>query len=356
MANTTQQTRDAAERRAEKREARFWQIVSAILSILGIAVSVFIYFDTKDSTENQIVEALAERYETVDREMTYEQALQAVDREMEELKLDYQTTTKENVALQQKTDSLEREINSLSAEIDYSEQITLAEKYAALGNYEVAIPILNNIPEKQEDAVALQKEYTNAYERSTLAAVETLAGNWNFDEAETLLDKALEVLPGSALLLDKKKDIMPQYLVETIECYKSENLWLLDSKEYIKMSGKSYRHAIYSQQSDIVGSMFNNSYSANAFYNLDGKYNQLSGIVGHIDFSGSGTIGKQDSGQVYNAEITIWGDERELATISLSSNDVAQEFSVSVSGVQVLEFRVKCGGNSKVGIAEIQIR
>ena len=122
------------------------------------------------------------------------------------------------------------------------------------------------------------------------------------------------------------------------------------------MSGKSYRHAIYSQQSDVVGSMFNNAYSANAFYNLDGRYTQLSGIIGSIDFSGSGTIGLQDGGQVYDAEITIWGDEQEIATINLSSDDSATEFNVSVSGVKILEFRVKCGGNSKVGIAEIQIR
>ncbi len=82
----------------------------------------------------------------------------------------------------------------------------------------------------------------------------------------------------------------------------------------------------------------------------------MSGIIGHIDFSGSGTIGKQDGGQVYDAEITIWGDDKEIKTIELSANDTTKNFEVSVTGVKILEFQVKCGGNSKVGIAEIQIR
>ena len=170
-----------------------------------------------------------------------------------------------------------------------------------------------------------------------------------------MIDEALKIVPDSQMLLDKKNTVTPKYLVDTVECYKSENLWRLDSKEYMKMSGKSYKHAIFTQQSDTVASMFNRAYSANAFYNLDGKYSQLSGIVGHIDFSGSGTIGENDGGQVYDAEITIWGDDKEICTISLSANDTAKEFNYSVEGVNILEFRVKCKGNSSVGIAEIQI-
>lgn len=333
-----------------------WEMLTAVATILGVLSTIFFYYDAKQSTEKKIVEALSERYESVDRDMSYEQALEAVDR-------DIQTLTNDNASLQLEKDKLENEVNSLEEkiksleeEIDRSEKIAIAESYAASGNYEVAIPILNSISEKTDDIVALLKDYTSNYEISTVTNAELLASNWNFDEAITLIDEALKIVPNSQVLLDKKRDITPKYLVDTIECYKAENLWLLDSKEYIKMSGKSYRHAIYTQQSDIVGSMFNNAYSANVFYNLDGRYNQLSGIFGSIDFSGSGTIGKQDGGQVYDAEITIWGDEQEITTINLSSDDAAKDFNVPISGVKILEFRVKCGGNSKVGIAEIQIR
>lgn len=345
-----------AQKKREKREDRFWKTATLLVSIAAIVVSIFIYLDTKRSTENKIVEALSERYASVDKEMSYEQALEAVDRDIQTLTNDKESLQLEKNQLENKVNLLEEEIKSLEEEIDRSEKITRAESYAASGNYEVAIPTLNSISEKTEDVVALLKDYTANYEISVVTEAESLASNWNFDEAVVLIDEALKIVPNSQVLLDKKRDITPKYLVDTIECYKAENLWLLDSKEYIKMSGKSYRHAIYTQQSDIVGSMFNNAYSANAFYNLDGRYSQLSGIVGSIDFSGSGTIGKQDGGQVYDAEITIWGDEQEITTINLSSDDAAKNFNVSISGVKILEFRVKCGGNSRVGIAEIQIR
>lgn len=340
----------------EEKKFPIWEVLTAVATILGVISSIFFYFDAKQSTENKIVETLSERYESVDKEMSYEQALEAVDRDIQSLTNDNVSLQLERNNLENEVTSLKEKVKSLEEDIDRSEKIDRAESYAVSGNYEVAIPTLNSISEKTEDIVALLKDYTSNYEISVVTKAESLASNWNFDEAVALIDEALKIVPNSQVLLDKRRDITPQYLVDTIECHKAENLWLLDSKEYIRMSGKNYRHAIYTQQSDIVGSMFNNAYSANAFYNLDGRYSQLSGIIGSIDFSGSGTIGKQDGGQVYDAEITIWGDDQEIATINLSSDDAAKEFNVSISGVKILEFRVKCGGNSKVGIAEIQIR
>lgn len=345
------------------REERLWKVLTFIVTLAGIASSFYFHWDAKRSTENKIVEALSERYESVDKEMSYEQALQAVDKDIKKLENDKSTLQSENsdlnsknTMLNEKISDLEHEIDALKKDISYSDKIAQAETYAASGNYEVAIPVLNSIPEKSEDIVALLKDYTEHYEISIVTSAEALANDGNFNEAVNLIDEALKIIPNSQILLDKRDNVTPKYLVDTIECYKAENLWLLDSKENMKMSGKSYRHAIFSQSSDVVGSMFNSPYSASAFYNLDSKYSQLSGIVGHIDFSGSGTIGENNGGQVDDAEITIWGDDKEICIITLLSNDTAEDFNVSVAGVDILEFRIKCGGNSKVGIAEIQIR
>lgn len=295
--------------------------------------------------------------------MSYEQAFQTIYEDMGQLKSDksiLQKTIDESktdiTILQSEKQNLQAEIDSLKSANNRSEQIALAESYASSGNYEVAIPILNEITEKTEGVNALLKEYTTNYESSIISSAESLANDGNYDKAIALIGEALKIVPDSQALLNKKDNVTPTYLVDTVECYKSTNLWLLDSREYIKMSGKSYKHAIFTQQSDIAASMFNRAYSASAFYNLDGQYSQLSGIVGHIDFSGSGTIGENDGGQVYSAEITIWGDDKEICNILLSASDTAKEFNQSIDGVNVLEFRVKCNGNSKVGIAEIQIR
>lgn len=335
------------------RESIIGAVVGAVITGL---FSLLIFHLGNFSTQDSIVEALSVRFDSVDENMSYEQALQTVYEDMEQLKannLDLQKSlddSNDNCAI------LQSEIDSLKNASNRSEQIALAESYASSGNYEVAIPILNEITEKTEDVNALLKDYTTNYEALIISNAESLANDGNYDEATTLINDALKIVPNSQSLLDKKNNVTPKYLVDTIECYKAENLWLLDSREYIKMSGKSYKHAIFSQSSDLGVTMFNNGYSANAFYNLDGKYTQLSGVVGHIDFSGSGTIGENDGGQVYDAEITMWGDDKEICTITLSANDTTQNFNKSIEGVNILEFRVKCNGNSKVGIAEIQIR
>lgn len=340
------------------------QIIGAVVgAIIAGLFSVLIFHLGNFSTQESIVESLSVRFDSVDESMSYEQALQSIYEEVEQLKANNTTLEKSlgesntnYSTLQSENENLLSEIESLKNKDNRIEQIALAESYASSGNYEIAIPILNEITEKTEDVNALLKEYITNYESSIISNAESLANNGNYDEATALINEALKIVPDSPALLDKKNTVTPKYLVDTIECYKAENLLLLDSREYMKMSGKSYKHAIFTQQSDAVASMFNRSYSANAFYNLDGKYTQLSGIVGHIDFSGSGTIGENDGGQVYDAEITIWGDDKEICTISLSSNDTATSFNESIEGVNILEFRVKCSGNSKVGIAEIQIR
>ena len=145
-------------------------------------------------------------------------------------------------------------------------------------------------------------------------------------------------------------------MVSTVECYKAENLGMIDNRDSIHMSGKEYKYAIYSQPFNVFDTLLNGDYSACAFFNLDSKYTQLSGLIGHIDFSGTGTLGENDGGHVYDAEITIWGDNKEICSISLSANDPATSFNEFIEGVNILEFRIECTGNSKVGIADIQVR
>ena len=320
-----------------------------LILIFTIISNVTNHIVTKKSTQYEIVVYFSDRFESVDTEMSYEQAVQAANGDIEKIKM-------ENSVLQSNNLSLKKEVSALKNENERADKIALAESYAVSDNYEVAIPILNSISEKNDEVTALLKNYTAKYEIAIIAEIETLASNGSFDEALDVIDEALKIVPNDPALLDRRENIEPKYLVDTIECYRAENLWLLDSREYIKMGGKSYRHAIYSQSFDIGVTMFNRGYSANAFYNLEGKYVQLSGIVGHIDFSGSGTIGENDGGRVYSAEITIWGDGKEIETITLSAEDTAKKFNRSIEGIDILEFRIKCSGNSKVGIAEIQIR
>lgn len=336
-------------------------------SIIGAAItgtiSILIFFLGNFSTQDSIVESLSVRFDSVDDSMSYEQALQAIYEDVEQLKAD-NTTLQKNleesnnnlVVMQSESVNLQAEIDSLKSANNRSEQIALAESYASKNNYEVAIPILNEITEKTDDVNALLKEYITNYESLIISSAESLANNGNYDEAVALINEALKIVPDSQKILDEKDNITPKYLVNTVQCYKAENLKMAANRDSIHMSGKEYKYAIYSQPFNVFDTLLNSNYSACAFFNLDSKYTQLSGIIGHIDFSGTGTLGENDGGHVYDAEITIWGDDKEICSISLSANDPATSFNESIEGVNILEFRIKCSGNSKVGIAEIQIR
>jgi tetratricopeptide (TPR) repeat protein len=338
-----------------------WKVMEIIVAPLIIAiVSILItHYLTKNTTENKIVEALSERYTSVDKEMSYEQALVVIDKDIEVLKLNNNTLQVEKAILQDEVSSLQNELAEVRSAFAYSnersDKIARAESYAILADYETAIPILNSVAEKTEDVIALLKDYVVKFEASIITRAELLAENGNHNEAETLIDNALKILPDSRALIDKKETIKPKYLVETVECYKAKDLFRLDSRDTIKMAGKSYKYAIYSYLTDAVASMFNSSYSANAYYNLDGRYSKLKGTIGHIDFSGSGMIGESDGGQVYSATITIWGDNKEIYSVDLSSNTIPVDFDVSIVGVTVLEFEIECSGNSRVGIGEVLI-
>ena len=187
-------------------------IIGALITVVG---SILVFVLGNFSTQDSIVESLSVRFNSVDSSMSYEQALQSIYEEVEQLKAN-------NSMLQSKNEALQSEIDSSKSASIRSEQIALAESYASSGKYEVAIPILNEITEKTEDINALLKDYTINYEASIISNAESLANNGNYDEATTLIDGALKIVPASQALLDKKNTVTPKYLVDTVECYKAE--------------------------------------------------------------------------------------------------------------------------------------
>ena len=93
----------------QEKQFPIWEMLAAVAAILGVVSSVFFYFDAKQSTENKIVEVLAERYESVDREMSYEQALEAVDKNFAIFKEEYSKLQTLNDDLQKENKLLQEE-------------------------------------------------------------------------------------------------------------------------------------------------------------------------------------------------------------------------------------------------------
>lgn len=84
-----------------------WEMLTAVATIIGVMSSFFFYFDGKQSTEAKIVEGLSERYDYVDREMSYEHALEMVDKELEISKNRIDELQKENDLLRAENEQLQ---------------------------------------------------------------------------------------------------------------------------------------------------------------------------------------------------------------------------------------------------------
>ena len=89
-------------------KASIWEIIATIVAVISLVGNFYQYHDSKNSAENKIVEALSERYETVDKEMSYEQALEEVDREIVRLQNGNSILESKNSDLRQKVDSCEQ--------------------------------------------------------------------------------------------------------------------------------------------------------------------------------------------------------------------------------------------------------
>lgn len=333
-------------------------IVKVLIGPLTIALigGLFTHIIDSFSLKQAVVQNMSERFAIIEEKMSYESALDKLTEYVADIEKENAEYKSNNTELNNTIDSQEKEIKKLEETVGSYDRISQAEAYAENGEYELAITVLRSIDNKSDEVVALLNEYTGIYEKLIVKDAEALANNGKYDDAISIIDDALKIIPDSQVLKDEKNSVEPKYLNDEVQCYNAENILILEPKESVTITGKKYRHGMYSHDNDFASNFLNNSYSSTISYNLDGKYKQLSGIIGHIDFSGEGTPGQNDAGQVYNARVSIWGDDTELGSYELSPKDRSVPFNVHVDRVDVLEFQIDCGGNSEVGIVELVIR
>lgn len=326
-----------------------------VAAVAAAAVTFALSSHNNEITRRELVKEMSETFTDVKEDMTFRRALETITNEYEEMKQVVKVEKEE-------IDQLKKENNRLRKEIDDSDKISRAEAYAGEGQYELAIPILASIENKSDEVNALLNNYTSIYEKDVLSKAELLADDGDYEEAKRIIDDALKVVPNSKVLSEERKRIDPKYLNKVANVVRSGNITILGDKDSVTIFGKKYNQGFKSHNDDFAGQFLNTSYSSNITYSLDGNYKQLSGIVGHIDFSGEGTPGESDAGQVYSASVKIWGttkdkETRELGSFDLSPEDSSYEFkNISVDGIDILEFNIECEGNSEVGVVDLRIR
>ena len=294
-------------------------IGTIIGAILTGGVSLYTYFDSKYGIESKTVETLSKYFDSVDKDMSYNVALEKV----------YEDTK----SMQTRIDELE------SGNID-SILIKNAQEYGESENYYMALSLLMNVESSDEEKENLISRYGEKFEDEVLSQADFFINNSNVNAAKLILNKALDIVPESKRISEKLSELnsndtnslvkmVPAYQCggNTYEEYSPDNDGATNS---FVMAGITYTNGM-TFDADI--NIFNDS--CWALYNLDGKYTNLSFIVGHVD----GT--DLDDGTV----LQVFTDGNLQKEINLKSDMYPKDEVIDLSGVKQLKLQVLPSGN-----------
>ena len=263
------------------------EIISGV--IVAIITAIATGLVTNYFTKKDIIEAISVRFNSVDSNMSYEQALQIVYEENENLKI-------ENDNLKAQLDKVNMKINDQQAQIDkqkseeeISKIIQNATEYGNSLNYVQALYILNNVKDKTPEIEMLINDYSQKYESSIIEQANSLKAEEKLDEACNLIKEAFNILPNSQTLkheLEEIENSYPKNMVDAVPAYESGgngykeySIAIEGATDYFTMAGVNYTNGI-TFDADI------NILSEDitwAVYNLNNQFTNLEFIVGHVD-------------------------------------------------------------------------
>ena len=117
-------------------------------------------------------------------------------------------------------------------------------------------------------------------------------------------------------------------LARDIKAYQLNTAQEFSRTSPVKMMGTEYEYGFFS------GDSYPSSF---VYYNINGKYKNLSGVYGPID-----GINKSATGT-----IKILGDGKTLATFNVRAGDTIKPFSINVAGITQIAFEIK-SNNDKI--------
>jgi len=132
------------------------------------------------------------------------------------------------------------------------------------------------------------------------------------------------------------------YLTEVLPPYSSSNdakVYTLSSSEKLTMGGKTYN----------TGYTLGGWSNAHLIFNLDAKYNEITGTLGAIDWE------SLESNRYFN----IYLDGELYKSIEVINKDLPQEITISVSGIKQLRIESPWSGNDVftiIGFGDVIIK
>lgn len=186
-------------------------IIGALIT--GI-ISILIFFLGNFSTQKSIVESLSVRFDSVDKKMSYEQALETIYQESEEDKKEIDSLNEQIDRLNLKISVLNTEVNEKKLQIDSQQSqeeinkiIQNATDYWNNSDFVQALTILKNSKLRSSDVESLYEQYSNEYIDILINNADVFISEKKYDNALKLINENLELVTDSNILNDKIEEI-----------------------------------------------------------------------------------------------------------------------------------------------------
>lgn len=286
-------------------------IIGALITVVGsILVFVLGNFSTQSTIEEKTVETLSGYFDSVDKDMSYEQALQTIYKENEQLK-------EENNSYISKLAESNEDISKLQSQ-QSNELNNLRQQYENEINskYDVDFQninlIINGIDTKYNDKVAIindEKYYSMGF---------------------------LQYLVDNEKISDSNKKLF----VGSIQSEEKMPVSLFDLKSFT--SGKLTRTT---DEEDTFGNIYDKAFKV---ITSTLHYDDLSGVTEfyvnkqyskfYFDVAYSTNAYQND-----NYEIVIYGDNKQLKSIIVDRKTLIKDIEVDITGVEYLQIIGKGG-------------
>lgn len=295
-------------------------IVAIIAAILGAMAGALV---TGQQTRQHDVETLSKYFDSVDSDMQYEAALDSVYQEYKKL--------------QETNEILETKADKADSIDEIQEAINVANQYAESKNYEEALSTLKELSNKTPQVNLWIDEYTGQYETQISNKADSLVKDGDYDAATELIDNALDVLPDSEALTQKKKSILaskPQYFLNIFPPYETSSYDEYVDGETFAMAGNKCTNGF------VLGA------GGGGFIlsNLTGREcNKISFDVGHVDESGMG-----------NATLSVYLDGSLYKMYDINAEQLPQKIEVPISKKKQIKLVVQ-GDWTDIGFADVMV-
>lgn len=243
--------------------------------IIAIITAILTGTITNHFTESEIIDAITTRFDFVDKEMSYKQALEAIYQERKKDK-------KEIKDLNKKIKEQENSINEQNSTEAINKIIENATQYWNETNYIQCLTLLNNSKSRSSDINALYEKYSYEYILTILSEADSLISQKKYNEAIKLLEDSKNLACDDKMINDKINEINNKQPIKLSELKITTSRFLEQNQDKPLTDTVGNRYP--TGNSFTIYAEGNTNYGYGTFY-LGKKYTSLNGIIAVSDES-----------------------------------------------------------------------